>query len=267
MKRSRKQQLKEELKQICEVPKPVGKEAFLTQYRRLQEQALTGMTRSRKQEHEKPRQRQTQPFQEQYRRPMSLMRLVAVQLTYFSKWMWLLSGIIFAAAVWFQQVGELQWAVCACIPFLGMVTVEQSFCSPVFQMAELEQASRWSLKSVAAVRMGLLGAGNLVFLLALTLGTQDARGMQGLLFLVPYLMTSFGCLQVTRRLRGKEAVYAGAGVAAAVSCLQMVLYSKFVWLTHVSYSGLWLAVAAVLLGVTGKELGRILGKTEELVWN
>lgn len=267
MKRSRKRQLQQELKQICEVPEPVEREAFLQQYRQLQKQARTEHLRRRRQEHAQPYMPEQQPSCGQYRQPASLMRLLSVQLTYFSKWVWLLSGIIFAAAVWFQRMEEMQWAVCACIPFLGMVTVEQSFCSPAFQMAELEQASRLSLKSVAAARMGLLGAGNLVFLLVLTLGTQSARGMQGLLFLTPYLMTSFGCLQVTRRLRGKEAIYAGAGVAAAVSCLQMVLYSKFLWLTQVSYSGLWLAATVLLCGVTGRELGRILGKTEELVWN
>ena len=73
-------------------------------------------------------------------------------------------------------------------------------------MEELELATRFSLKSVLLARLCLVGSLHAVLLLCLTLlcrGTGAASfGRTVVYLLVPYLLTAYGGLWLSRRLRG-----------------------------------------------------------------
>ena len=115
MKQENKKRLVRELKRIYEGPKPVGKQAFLAEMQEREENPLN-------------------------RTKIGRGHMLTVQLRYISKGVWALSLVIFFTILWSSRYVEedLRWAVCAGIPFLGMVMVLESFRSMACGMEELE---------------------------------------------------------------------------------------------------------------------------------
>ena len=284
MKQREKEKMLRTLKQAYEAPAPVGKQEFLERLEErkrevyatgeygTRETYATGEYGARKTyatgEYGAWETRRAQAFGERDGR-ISMFRMMAVQLTYLPKWVWGISAAIFFLAFWGSRYlpEEARWNICACVPFLGMASVEGSFRSLLWKMEELEMASRFSLQSILAARMAVLGFGNLLFLLFLAGCTGMLKGGQVLFFLVPYLLSSLGCLHAARRWKGKEGIYAGMGVAACVSLLALVLYGNFAWLLGARYLGWWLFMAGVLGILFLRESVQMIKKTEELLWN
>ena len=126
-----RREVREELKRVFEPPKPQGKRAFL--------RALA-----------QPR--------------ISILRFALTQLGYIRRWSWAVSVMIFAgsvaASVW--SPSRLLGIVSAFAPLLALTVVTESGRSESYEMAELETATRFSLRSVLLARLGLLGLANLV---------------------------------------------------------------------------------------------------------
>lgn len=244
MKQENKKRLVRELKRIYEGPKPVGKQAFLAEMREREENPLNWPKIGRG-------------------------HMLAVQLRYISKGVWALSLVIFFTILWSSRYVEedLRWAVCAGIPFLGMVMILESFRSMACGMEELELSCRFSLKNVVLARMGILGCGNLLLLLTFAVFMEGRWTCNVLYFLFPYLLTCFGCLLATRRLRGREGLYVCAGIAAAVSCLESWINNSCKWMLEAEYGGFWFLAVGVILALTVREGFHMIEKTEELIWN
>lgn len=240
MGRSRRKALIRELGQIFEAPPPEGKDRFL-----------------------------------QSQRPpkLSMGRLLAVQASYLPKWVWLMFGGGFLAALGVGRCLQINlqinllWFAGALVPFLVMASVMEGFRSMAYGMEELEMAARFSYSSILLARMGILGLGNLMWMLGVAL-MMDGGLLENVLYLmVPYLLTDFGCLAAVRRFRGREGLYACAGIAAVVCCLELLLSSNCSWIWEPRYLGWWLAaVAALFLGNLWEGV-RTIGETEEYVWN
>lgn len=243
-KRMQDKQIIEELKQIYKAPKPVGKQAFLAEVRGRQEKYL-GLSEIRR------------------------GHMLAVQLSYIPKGVWILSIVIFLTILWGSRFADadMRWSVCAGIPFLGMITIVESFRSMAWGMEELELACRFSLKNVVLARMGILGCGNLAALLTITFCMEGRWACNVLYVLFPYLLTSFGCFAVTRWRRGREGMYACAGIAAAVCCLEFWINGSCQWMLRAEYAGFWLLAVGIVLALTVWEGVQIVGRTEELIWN
>ena len=151
------------------------------------------------------------------------------------------------------------------MPLLALTVVSESGRSQNYEMAELEMATRFSLRSVVLARLGILGMENLI-VLSLLLPVETARQggtvvQAGVYVLVPYLMTTFSGLWIVRRIHGREAVYICAGTAVCISFLTMALQGSIARYCQAG-SGLW-GIAAVLLRLTGtmRQCAGIVNKT------
>ncbi len=259
----KKKVLKEELQCAFAAPKPQRREAFL--------QLLSERSLGTEQSLETDRLLKT-----------GLPSFVLSQVMYISKGIWWLSAAVFAAACLLaaspgmagdRNQNQVIWGISALAPLLAMTVIAESGRSQSFRMAELEMATRFSLRSVALARLGILGLENLGMLILLAFmgrggdgAGQDGSIVQaGLGILRPYLLTSFLGLWIVRRFRGREAVYYCFGMAACISIL------VFMTPGHMRYPEqernlLWWAAAAFALGVgTVKQYVRLVGETAELV--
>ena len=259
----KKKVLKEELQCAFAAPKPQRREAFL--------QLLSERSLGTEQSLETDRLLKT-----------GLPSFVLSQVMYISKGIWWLSAAVFAAACLLAaspgmagdgNQSQVIWGISALAPLLAMTVIAESGRSQSCQMAELEMATRFSLRSVALARLGILGLENLGMLILFVFmgrggdGTgQDTSMVQaGFGILLPYLLTSFLGLRIVRSFRGREAVYYCFGMAACISIL------VFMMPDHMRYPEqernlLWWAAGTFALGVgTVKQYVRFVGETTELL--
>lgn len=226
-----RQSLKKELRHVFEAPEPEHKKEFLRALERagmrtIMNDVSNGST--------------------------GMAAFVIAQIGYIRKWTWGISLLIFAlsmtGAVW--VLGNMAGAVSALMPLLALTLVSESGRSENYEMAELEMATRFSLKSVVLARMGILGMENLLILVALfPIGIwKQGFGLMelGVYILVPYLLTAFVGLYIVRRFRGRETDYLCAGVAVGISVLVIAAQSSFPQL-YQGNSLAWWGVFALLL--------------------
>ncbi len=209
---------------------------------------------------------------------------VLSQIAYMRKWIWGLSAAVFAAACFMAvsyaaegrgAADRVLWGISALTPVLALTVIAESGRSQHYEMAELEMAARFSLRSVVLARLGVLGLENLLILAAFTVlsgsgGAGDAGRMYGALrtgicILLPYLLTSFIGLWIVCRVKGSEAVSVCIGVAA---CISVVIFFARDWLEQLYRSGNWLWWAAgtfaLCMGVI-KQGAVLVDRTEELI--
>ncbi len=200
---------------------------------------------------------------------LHLGHLLAVQLTYLPKWVWLLFSGGFLVVLYAGRTLQMDmlWIAGALVPFLVLVSVTESFRSMSCGMEELEMAARFSLSGILLARMGILGLGNLAWMLGVAALVEGRLPGNVLFLMAPYLMTDFGCLMVVRRLKGRDGLYACGGVAAAVCCIELTLSANFAWIWEARYLGWWLAAVGVLLFGNLWQGFWAMYKTEEYVWN
>ena len=159
----------------------------------------------------------------------------------------------------------------ALMPLLATAVIAESGRSQRFRMAELEQAARFSLKSVVLARLSLLGAVNGVLFGILTamgsryLGSSWLR--VGVYALCPYMLTAFLTLWVSRRFRGREGDLLCLGVGMILSAGVFIAADSAPWLYTGRYFGRWAAAAAVLTAGVLREKKRFIQKMEGSIWN
>lgn len=217
----------EQLKILYEAPKPTGKRRF---------------------------------FRSLEQRPLSMGRMVWIQCAYMPKWEWILAAFLFVVIVLVSHIG--QQAVLsiglAIMPFLAVTDVSGSFRSITYGMNELEQAARFSLKSIVLARMGIVGVENMLLtvLFALVMGGEILGTV--LYLLAPYLATCYGSLILMRKMPEKEGIYFCAGLAALVILMMFVvtLDYRWFWIFETQYVYLWLLAVCVLLVLVVKEGNR-----------
>lgn len=216
-----KRELKKELEYAFEAPEPLHKKAFL---RRLEQPKI------------------------------SMPAFIFSQIGYIRRWIWILSVLVFVlsvmGAVWMPA--DTVWVISALMPLLALTVVSESGRSENYEMAELEMATRFSLRSVILARLGILGAENLVILgilMPVGMWKQGFGAIQaGIHILLPYLMMTFAGISIVRRIRGREAVYICVGVAVCVSFLVMTLHGGVLQLEQADRL-VWEIAAILLLGI------------------
>lgn len=230
--------LKKELERVFEAPEPEHKKEFLRTLGHAEKNTI-----------------------------MSLPAFVFSQAGYIRKWVWGISVLIFAVsmtnAVWVS--GNMVGVIPAFMPLLALTLVSESGRSESYGMAELEMATRFSLKSVLLARMGILGMENMMILaLLFPVGIQK-QGLgvlqTGVCILTPYLLMTFSGLYVVRRFRGRETFILCVGIAVGISTLFTVVQRSFPQL----YQGngpVWWGICVLLLGVgTARQCVGIVGET------
>lgn len=143
---------------------------------------------------------------------------------------------------------NVSWVLSAITPFLAVALMAEGLRSEICGMAELEMATRFSLKSLILARMAVMGSVHLALLVLNTFIGYRQGGIPllhaGVYLLVPYLLTNATGLYLARRIRGRECIYGILAVAAVVAALPLtarILYQEemFIW---------WLAALAVFGG-------------------
>lgn len=91
-------------------------------------------------------------------------RALFTQAAYIRKWVWCVSVIVFATAIlgaaFLPNTGI--WLISGLTPLLALTIIAESGRSECYGMAELEMATRFSLRSVTLARLGILGIMELI---------------------------------------------------------------------------------------------------------
>lgn len=239
-------EMKKTLQHAMEAPMPERKQEFLCQVKDLVDHArIRGCLRG------------------------SYRRFVAGQFFYIGKWGWIRSFGLFFTALLLGGFKDksLLWAFSAIAPFLAVAFIAEGMRSEIYGMAELEMATRFSLKSLILARMGIVGTVHML-LLCLGMAVGCRQGLvqplyAGVYLMVPYLLTNAAGLYLARKMRGRECIYAILAVAAGVAVLPFgvkLLYQEklFIW---------WLAALLVFAVLAIKEWKKNLEGWEEVTWN
>ncbi|MDO5401104.1 MAG: hypothetical protein Q4F17_09010 [Eubacteriales bacterium] len=232
--------LKNALKTAFEPPKPAGKRAFL--------RALPAPS-------------------------MGTPAFLLAQAGYVRKWVWVLSGALFAGALagtqWLER--DVLWWLSACMPLLALSVLTESGRSQRWGMAEFELSTRFSLKSVVLARLLILGAANGALFCLLVPFAAKSSGVglaqTAACMACPYLLTAFGGLWAVRRVRGREGDFLCAGIAAAVCAGSTFLHQSFPAAYEAPALAWWLAALALLGLGTTKQCWQMVKQTEELAWS
>lgn len=232
--------LKQGLKYAFEAPEPAKKKAFIRQF----------------------------PLAR-----ISTVQFMLIQAAYIRIWFWLLSTLVFVIAL----VGacflkrDMLWTISSILPFAALAAVAENARSVTYNMAEMEMASRFSLKSVMLARMGVIGAVHLLLLgLLFPLGYLHSSMTYvetGVFMLLPYLATTVSGLWITRKLRGRETIYACTGFAVMISGINFIVSSTTVSFYKHEYFKKCVVVLIILALWAVWEYKQSIQRTEELTWS
>ena len=171
-----------------------------------------------------------------------------------------------------QGEDEYMYArISAIIPLIALVAFSGMGRSEKYGMDELEMASRFSLRTVLAARLIIVGMIDVVIFIILmiifgqltNMGTLQALSV----VLVPYLITAWGCLLITRKLHNSNkdmAVCIGFGGMVCMMCISTGPDTPWRYLfmgNLVSYM-----LCAALMAMFGMEIYKLL-KGDNYRWN
>ena len=212
-------------------------------------------------------------FREIDRTPISIFDFVKLQISYIRKRVWILSVIVMMLSIVSKKyVGvDCIWVISAMMPFVAVSMVSENNRSEIYGMAELEQTSRFSLKSVMYARLVIVGVSHLMFLSFIIPFVGNGILMPhmqiGIYILVPYLLASTMGVIAVRRNRGKENSYYCFGISCMVSCLQIIVREIIPQIYDGKWFPCWIAVFLYLLMRLCAEYKKIIYTTEDMLWN
>lgn len=237
-----RKEMRQALERAFEAPKPLGKQHFLKEHKG--KRYYIGMT-----------------------------ELILLQMGYIRKSTWIISVAVFLIGIMasFIMKPEAIWALSSVMPFLALTIISEWMRSMAYGMFELEQATRFSFKSVVLARLGILGIVNfLLFLFCLFLGgmQSDTELLKAAVYLAtPYLATVFLGLWVMRKTGFRESEYVCLGIAVAVSALGILMRLSAKILLSAEAVKWWGLLAVILLALVIEEFCNGLKKTEAYIWN
>lgn len=204
---------------------------------------------------------------------ISTISFILSQISYIRKSVWIVSVLftVFAVISIHYLGQDCIWVTAAMMPFIALCAVTENARSATYGMAELEMASRFSLKSITLARLSAIGLFHFVILCILIplVGKNALFPIVRIIIylVVPYLLTSVLGFAAARKVHGKEAVYICMGISVMVSFLNLILkeivpgiYEKkqFIW---------WCVFVIYLIVRMWSEYKKAIYQTEELVWN
>lgn len=231
---------KDELKQAFDAPQPVKKRNFL---RHLD---LPGM---------------------------SVHEFLFSQIGYIRKWIWCVSTLILVVSILGLAFlpNTVLWLISGLTPLLALTIISESGRSELNNMVELEMATRFSLRSVTFARLAILGLMNLLLLgvlLPIGLWNDTVAPFAAALYIItPFLLTTFIGLNIVRKFRGQEAMYACVGTSVGISFFLLLSHNIIPFIYQEQCFRAWMITALALLFGNGKQCIAIIKKTEEFAWN
>lgn len=204
---------------------------------------------------------------------MPVHEFLISQIGYIRKWVWCISlMILITILVGFLFLPDtVIWFIFGLTPILAITIVSESGRSEFYKMAELEMATRFSLRSVAFARLIILGLMNLMILgvfIVIGLWNNTSIPLATVLYIVtPFLLTAYSGLYIVRRFRGQEAMYACVGISVGISVFLFLSRNIIPFIYQEKCLVIWMITALVLLWGNGKQCVAMIKQTEELTWN
>lgn len=203
------------------------------------------------------------------KRETGLWDLLKSQICYISKYAWLASTLLFFLSFLFSRLIPIRYMgiLYALMPLFVMVSITESMRSYPYGMYELEQACRFSLKSIILTRMFLLGTGNFIMILLLAFFSRYPVFSQFIYMVVPYLITAIGNLIIVRKFRNREGTYLCFGFSVLIAFLIAAGFLKYEFIFHAAYLSLWTIASVLFLILFIKEIYHTIQVTEDFAWN
>ena len=199
---------------------------------------------------------------------MSTAEFIFSQIGYIRKWIWVVSALAYAISLGMSVMlsVDMLWAISAFTPLLALTFLSESGRSESYEMAELEMATRFSLRSVLFARSGILGIENLVILcLLIPVGLRNNAFnplQAGVYIITPFLLTTFTGLRIVRRFRGREAIYYCAGMAACISISVFFIHMTIPQVYQGTYLAWWMTGILLLCIGTVSQYCKIINSFE-----
>ncbi len=201
-------------------------------------------------------------------RGIGMAALVWTQAAHIRRSVWCASGaaLLLALLGAYRFPGDAARLIGAALPFAAGIAVLETHRSRECRMAELERATRFSLRSVIYARMVLIGIVDLGVILLSAVALSARTGLPALRTAAqigaPYLVTAWAGLYIERTPLGRNHGYLSMAVAAAVSAL--ALGGEDVGLSLSALPpGAWAAASGTLTVLTAREIRMTLNMTEE----
>lgn len=234
--------LKREIKLTFEAPTPARKESFLCQF-------------------DYPR--------------ASQFDFIKAQLGYIRKRVWVLSLLLFIDTLFelhFYGVSTSFVRIMSSIlPFISLISISEIARSTTHNMEELEMSCKHNFLEIFFIRAGILGTGNLIFLLSilfLLVGETDFAFFRlGLFLTTPYLLNCYISLIVLNCLKSRDITYICGIVTAFVSISNVLITIQINDIYTEKYWTFWITSFIVLTILSAIELVKLIKKMEEFKWN
>ena len=174
------------------------------------------------------------------------------------------------ALVWLQSGnGRMKWNIASILPLFALTVTELVGRSERYGMAELEMASRFSLRMLKMARMLILGGSSLLVMLAGGIVFRAYLQVDPVqtvcLVAFPYLLSVCGCLWLTRRWHARENMY-GCVAVTLFSCLLPSVEEVMLARVAVNAGMVWI-VMLLLAAATVREALLYMKDGEDVSWN
>lgn len=195
------------------------------------------------------------------------------QIGYIHKWVWCICASVLVTSLLCTAFlpETVLWLISGLTPLLALTVSAESGRSALHGMAELEMATRFSLRSVIFARLAILGLINLLTLaILLPIGLAGGTPLPfsaALYVITPFLLSSFTGLCIVRKHRGQEGVYACIGSSFGISIFLFLSHHIIPVLYQEQCLAVWLIAASALLLGNGKQCAALIKQTEEFAWN
>lgn len=204
---------------------------------------------------------------------LSTYSFMLQQISYIRKSVWFVSVIVLVFAIFGTRYAKQEsvWMLSSMMPFVALCAVTENARSRTYGMAELEMASKFSLKSIVQARIEIIGLVHfVVFGIVIPFVGRSSLvsfARTGLYLLVPYLLSSTLGLWAVRKFQDVEVTYVCMGTSAIVCLFNIILKNmvsgyyeeqRFIW---------WLVAGIYLVFKTCSEYKKTMYQTEELIWN
>ena len=204
---------------------------------------------------------------------MSVGRFLLTQMGYIRKSTWVIFALILiciAVSPFVLDYATL-WFISALMPILAMSLVTESARSERYNMAEIEAATRFSLRSVIMARMVILGAINLIAILTATpIGVKFCNfesWTSGLYVVTPFFLTASIGLSLVRKIKGQAGFYAVMAEAFLISIVMLLNKNAALGVYSPGAAKLWGIVTVVAIIATIKQGIGIINSTEDITWS
>lgn len=203
----------------------------------------------------------------------SLYEIICSQIGYIHKGAWFSATAIFGAILYFlsQQEPNTVFLCSALTPFLALGVLIESGRSQRYNMAELESATKYSLRSTIFSKMLILGIFDLIVLLLIISLTQLQK-RYGLLLtaayiLLPYLLTMWLGLMIERTSFGREIPYSVMGISTLISVLMFISTVTNIIILKPDYGIWWEFGTFILIAEIILSGQKRMDQLEESIWN